>query len=230
MVQYLLLWAHFAITTYAKAFELPASESFSPGPGDSTVALQAFEDAGRRPNASDSFTFSRDFNNTQENWTWRINVTDLAIPNEHSELGSPSASYSRDSRVANTQWQLQWPGDSDTFQSFLSERNVVFSFNALSIFLPSNVTDLYNADDNGNCTNLLGSECTQSITREMGTTGDTLQIGFPSCQNKIGVMGFLQPGGAAGRKSRSLLSQLALKLTCCQLIQYSLGPATILAQ
>jgi hypothetical protein len=79
--------------------------------------------------------------------------------------------------------------------------------------MPSNVTDYYNANDNGNCINVLGSECIRPITNETGSTGNTMQTIFPSCRDTIGANGFFQSGGAAGCKSSSLLSQPALKLT-----------------
>jgi hypothetical protein len=223
MASHHLLWAQiFALATSAWGeILLPASGTLRPGPGDSSEALRAFESAGQRPNWTDSVTFSRVSNNTPETWTWRINITDLTIPNDISELGSSSASYSKGFHVANTQWQLQWPSSSgnssepsssDNLLSFLSERNLDIALNALSVFVPSNVTNQYNANDNGNCTSLLGSECTQAITREIGK-GGAIQVAFPECQNTIGINGFTQPGGAVGRMSRSHFL-CDLKLTC----------------
>jgi hypothetical protein len=151
--------------------------------------LQVFEVAGRQPNASDMITFSRSYNDKAEDWTWRINVTDLAITDRTFDLGSSSASFARGLHITNTQWQLQWPGSSDTLQSFLSGRNMEVTFNALSVLKLSNVTDAYNADDKGDCTKLLGSECTQSIEKAI-SKGSTLQILFPACQNTIGINGF----------------------------------------
>jgi hypothetical protein len=189
MLSNILLWAYFALATYAQEIRFPASGTLSPGPGDTPEILQAFEAAGRQPNVSDTVTFSRTHNGKAEDWTWRINITDLAIPDRTSDLGSSSASFSRGLHVTNTQWQLQWPGSSDTLQTFLSERDMEVTFNALSVLKPSNVTDAYNAEDKGECTKLLGSECTQSITKAI-SDGSTLQILFPACQNTIGINGF----------------------------------------
>jgi hypothetical protein len=63
------------------------------------------------------------------------------------------------------------------------------TFDALSALKSSNVTDAYNADDKGDCTKLLGSECTQSIAKAI-SDGSTLQILLPACQNTIGINGF----------------------------------------
>jgi hypothetical protein len=189
MASQILSWAHFALVAYAQEIRFPASGTLSPGPGDTPQILQAFEAAGRQPNASDVVIFSRSYNGKAEDWTWRINVTDLAIPDRTSDLGSSSASFARGLHITNTQWQLQWPGSSDTLQSFLSGRDMEVTFNALSVLKPSNVTDAYNAGDKGNCTKLLGNECTQSITKAI-SEGSTLQILFPACQNTIGINGF----------------------------------------
>jgi hypothetical protein len=59
MISQILLWAHFALATYAQEIQFPASGTLNPGPGDTPQILQAFEDAGRQPNASDSITFFR---------------------------------------------------------------------------------------------------------------------------------------------------------------------------
>jgi hypothetical protein len=198
MVSQLLLWAPFALaTTYAQVIQLPTSGTLRPGPGDSPAILQIFEAAGQHPNETDSITFVRDFNDAEETWTWRVNVTDIAVPNKISDLGDPSASSSTGYHVANTQWQLQWPGNnSSSLQSFLAERNLNVTFNALSIFLTSNITSKYNADDRGNCTNLLGSKCTQAIS-DATRHGNAMQLGFPDCRDTIGINGFTQPGGAS---------------------------------
>jgi hypothetical protein len=73
------------------------------------------------------------------------------------------------------------------------------TFNALSVSTASNVTDRYNVDDDGNCTNLLGDECTQTIIRRIGE-GSTIQIVFPECRDTIGGNGFTQEGGAGTSK------------------------------
>jgi hypothetical protein len=69
MVPLVLLWVNFALAANVPEIQLPASGTLRPGPGDTPEVLQAFEAAGKRPNASDSITFSRNFNNTPETWT-----------------------------------------------------------------------------------------------------------------------------------------------------------------
>lgn len=145
---------------------LPASGAQSPGPGagDNNQELAVFLHAGRHPNDTNAVSFTRVYNNSEETWTWRINVTDIAIPNNIRYLGSSSANYSEGLHVANTQWQLGWPGDSDSLQKLLEQRNSSLYVTTAIQHLPSNVTKHYSDSDNGNCTALLGANCTQSIT------------------------------------------------------------------
>lgn len=203
-----LLWAMFALLVPAQNTGLPVSGPLSPGPGRTPEEWRVSEAAGRQPNATNSVTFMRTYNNTPETWTWRINVTDMAIPNQISDLGSPSANFSQGLHVANTQWQLQWPGNSDSFQSFLRERNVSVSFTALMTNKPSNITDRYNDADNGNCTNMLGDKCTQSLIQ---TAARGSPIGFATlegCENTLAVSGGNQGGGTSFGKITPVLCGL----------------------
>ena len=140
---------------------LPTFGPSKPGPGTSPEALVISEAAGRTPNATNSVSFTRTYNNAPETWTWRINITDIAAPNRISDLGSPSANFSQGQHFVNTQWQLQWPGDTQTFQAFLEQRNLTVSFTALVSNKPTNITDKYGTG--GDCGPVLGDECTSSI-------------------------------------------------------------------
>jgi hypothetical protein len=122
----------------------------------------------------------------------------MAIPDRTADLGSPSASFSRGLRITNIQWQLLWPGSDESLLEFLSESKMEIRFNALAVSKPSNITDPYNADDDGDYTKLLGSVCTQSVTKAI-SEGDVQQTIFIGCENTIGINGF----SAGGSKSCS---------------------------
>jgi len=149
---------------------LPISGPKKPGPGDTPEALHVSEAAGRHPNATTSVTFQRKYNNTKEEWTWRVNLTEIAVPDDISDLGSPSANFSRGLRVANTQWQLEWPGSSDdannnnTFEAFLQERNLNASFTSLVVKHSSKIANNYDDSDGGDCEKVLGKDCTKALT------------------------------------------------------------------
>jgi hypothetical protein len=152
------------------------------GPVDTPEAEQAFEAAGRQPNAVSSVTFNRTFNNTPETWAWGINTTELAVPDRIYDLGTPEADFSEGLRVTDIQWQLQWPGSDDegsNFQSFLCERNMNASFSTVILTLPSNITDSYKNGDDGDCVPILGEQCTKSLIRDPRRR--------EGCENTLGV-------------------------------------------
>jgi hypothetical protein len=149
------------------ASALPVSGPLKPGLGNTPEPQGTVEAAGRQPNATNSITFTRTFNNILETWTWRINTTELAVPDPIYNLGKPDANYSQGLKVANIQWQLQWPGSGEedgSFQSFLVTRNATALFSTVIINLPSNITDRYQDGDNGDCATILSEECVQSLT------------------------------------------------------------------
>lgn len=181
------VWAMLMLAADSQASDLPVTGPLSPGPGGTPEAWRVSEAAGRQPNATKSVTFPRIYNNTSEAWTWRINITDMAVPNRISDLGLPSADFSQGLRVANTQWQLQWPGSSDSFQEFLRERNASARFMGIITNKPSNITDHLKDSDNGNCTNVLGDECTRSLTQAVTKDGPISYATLPGCDSSLGA-------------------------------------------
>lgn len=91
------------------------------------------------------------------------------VPDRISDLVLPTAKFSQDPRVANIQWQLDWPGNSDSFQSFLGQRNITAPFTALVTNEPSDITDRYERENTGNCASILRDQCTQSLAQAPST-------------------------------------------------------------
>jgi hypothetical protein len=73
--------------------------------------------------------------------------------------------------VANTQYQLDWPGDEDTLQEFIKQKNMHVEFAIMVGNRDVNFAEKANeiAGD-GNCANILGEECMQSVNQ--GAMGD----------------------------------------------------------
>jgi hypothetical protein len=156
------------------------------GPWPLASGQQAGEEAGRHPNATSSVTFQRSYKNSLETWAWRINITDLAIPNNPNQFGNSSANASLGLHVANTQWELTWPSGADNFTEFLNERNMSARFAAYLANKPANITDRYNASANGDCTALLGKECLDAIKRSAGSTTTQDLVGNNECADTLG--------------------------------------------
>lgn len=179
-----LVWTLFALSASAHNAGLPVSGPGKSGVGDTPEALAVSETAGRHPNGTSAVTFSRTYNDVPETWTWRINVTDFAVPDRLDDLGTSEASFSEGFHVANTQWQLDWPGSDDSFQSFLAERNMTVSFTAYLSHKSSSVINAYVDGDNGNCSSILGDQCTQSLTESASKYPATI-AGLAGCESTL---------------------------------------------
>jgi hypothetical protein len=117
------MWMLLVFSASAKNNGLPVSGPYKPGIGSTPEALKISEAAGRQLNVTSAVTSTRTYNNIPEIWTWRVNITEIAVPDQISDLGMPSANFSQGLHVANTQWQLEWPTDDDSLQMFLGKRN-----------------------------------------------------------------------------------------------------------
>jgi hypothetical protein len=178
----------FTSLALAQDVQLPAAGTLRSGPVDKPDALRAFAAAGQTPDLS----YSGSFGFANGSWTWGINITSLAVPDTLSDLGTPNASFSKGYRVAHTQYQLEWPGMSETLQGAY---NTSWTLAALSMHLPDNLT----VQKGNSCPALLGSACVSAIVRAV-SQGTAVQVVFPECAETIGANGFTQPGGAGTRK------------------------------
>ncbi|KAI1817292.1 hypothetical protein GGS20DRAFT_592201 [Poronia punctata] len=181
----------FTIPVSANKNGLPTLGPKKPGIGRTPEALLVSEVAGRHPNATTSVNFKRTYNNTEETWSWRINVTELALPDDISDLGTKEAVYSRGWRIANTQWELGWPGKKgdETLEEYLAERNLNASFTTMMATKPASVTANYDDADEGDCEGVLGDECLASIV-EAARKGETEKLGkLDGCKDTLGAKG-----------------------------------------
>jgi hypothetical protein len=117
----------------------------------------------------------------------------MAIPDRTADLGSPSASFS--GVFVSPTPNGSCCGRAAMRASWSSSRRARWKYglNALAVSKPSNITDPYNADDDDDCTKLLGSVCTQSITKAI-SEGDVQQTIFIGCEDTIGINGFSAGG------------------------------------
>jgi hypothetical protein len=201
-----LLLAFFAVSALAASSSGPLKS----GLGRTPEAEQVVADAGRQSNGTSSNDFTRTFNNTPETWNWRINTTELAVPSPIDDLGKPEANYSQGLKVANIQWQLQWPGsdeDGSSFQSFLKARNATASFEAVIVNLPDNITDGYKDEDNGSCKTILGEQCVQSLADDSSSR--------EGCEHTLSVdIGGIRSGGDFSK---------CIVILCCLMCLTKLG-------
>ena len=138
-------------------------------------------------NFTDIVHFERTYNNTRESWALRINVTDLPVPDKISDLGTASASFSQGLRVANIQYELQWPGDKDSLQELLRERNLRVMVYTKIASMPSNITERFDYNDQGNCAAVLGDQCTQSLTDAASKDNGIHATRLERCESTLAV-------------------------------------------
>lgn len=186
MQRHLVSWTLFALSAWAQNQGLPVSGPFKAGFARSREGLIVLQDAGRSPNATSSITFKRTYDNSDEEWTWRVNTTEIAVPNRASDIGDENANDSQDLLVANTQWQLDWPADEKvTLQELAERRNASIAFTALISNKPSDITNRYSIDDNGDCTSLLGEECIESLAAAATSGGSVIFSGLNGCEDTL---------------------------------------------
>ncbi|RAR16550.1 hypothetical protein DDE83_000115 [Stemphylium lycopersici] len=213
---------------------LPKIGPLKPGIGNTPEALQVSEDAGRKPNDTDLVAFTRMFNGTEEEWTWGINITSFRVPNRIEDLGAPHANDSNGWYITNIQWQLGWPGDKgDSLQGYLADRNMSASFGAMISNKFPGLTEDYHADDNGDCTALLGDDCVRSLAKS-ASRGDTVQFdSLDGCEDTLDAHGDgdIQSGTAwsqpLSQQTRSPMTDPMI--TCCTVTALcSTAPQTLM--
>nr|POF13345.1 hypothetical protein CFP56_10492 [Quercus suber] len=180
--------AALALSTSAQS-QFGTVGALSPGSlGDTPEAKELLAEYGRTPNATSQLTFNRSGEHMLETWGWRLNVTEVPVPNNPRLFGNASANSSENLTVTNVQWQLDWPGDeSDTLQSFLGQRNwTLFSWNLRAV-LPLNITDHINSETKDNCSAILGAECAASLEEQAAQGRDASFSDLAGCASTLDV-------------------------------------------
>ncbi|KAH8175952.1 hypothetical protein LIA77_04370 [Sarocladium implicatum] len=164
---------------------LPVSGLAKAGFADRDSGLRLIRSASYNPNATDSIAFNRTYNGTVEEWRWGINITDFAVPNDPLSLGIEDANSSEGLRVANTQWQLDWPSSShSTLDSLMRVRDANVHFTFLITNKPSRITDGYSSDGGGDCAPILGEQCADSL-KEAAKSGPVMFSGLAGCEDSL---------------------------------------------
>lgn len=172
---------------------IPAEGNLSPGPFGTLAGELAAKAAGRHPNVTSAVTFDGPtVNGTQQTWTWRLNITDFAIPNNITEYGMPSADYSDGYHVVNTQWQLEWPQGKDnsnqSLQSLLSDNGEsLFYVQTFTMMAPSNITNGWTSPSDGSCNSVFGDACTTALIEQASSGAQADYYYVPTCDSTFGI-------------------------------------------
>lgn len=176
------------------------------GPSDSGDSLeQAVMEASQHPNITNEvqFQFTRpgasanDQNSASNQWSWRVNITEIPVANLPSSPGYLHASGDSDVHFIDTVNSLSWPSGGD-----LSDELARVTGNAsgnagrlcLTLLglpdLPANITNQYDSGNDGNCANVIGASCAQAMIGRAAPNADgcnsqspTLPQDIPECQS-----------------------------------------------
>ncbi|KAK2055437.1 hypothetical protein LY76DRAFT_637795 [Colletotrichum caudatum] len=166
---------------------------------------EVFRRAVAAPNATRSVKFkpfedsgSSTLQLVQDEWTWRVNVTELALPRLPSNLSA--AGIDKPSTFATT-YDFTWPAGGD-ISSALRGSSAPFCVTAFDYLFPANVTDLYTAADanSTDCGRVLGEECLNALYFEGNNLdGDQCIVprwgDIPACDATLGAAARADPAG-----------------------------------
>ncbi|KAK1975904.1 hypothetical protein LZ30DRAFT_693255 [Colletotrichum cereale] len=180
------------------SWRLPGSAFGSPLPPffDNQTG-EVFRKAVGTPNSTRSVKF-RPFEDSgasnaqleQDEWTWRVNVTEFALPRLPANLST--AGINIPSTFATT-YDLAWPTGGN-ISSALRGSSAPFCVTAFDYLFPANVTGLFTADDanSTDCERILGEECMNALYYE-GNNLDADQCvvpawgDIPACNATLGA-------------------------------------------
>jgi hypothetical protein len=97
-----------------------------------------------------------------ETWTWRTNVSNVAVPDALSYDGSPLV----DPTFVYSTYDLQWPGGGTLNEKLNQSGNrdslgdpAPLCLTAFKLRVRSRYANQYEESDNGNCESVFGAEC-----------------------------------------------------------------------
>ena len=176
----LLTLASLATAVAAQGCDVSGALGTGYGPGDSSDDVQrAVMEASQHPNATNEvqFQFTRpgasanDQNSASNQWSWRVNITEINVGSLSS--GPGYLHYSGDAsevHFVDTVYSLSWPGGGELSDELARvTNNASGSAGRLCATvldlpdLPANITNQYDASDNGNCANVMGADCARAM-------------------------------------------------------------------
>ncbi|KAL0944788.1 uncharacterized protein CTRU02_202675 [Colletotrichum truncatum] len=124
------------------------------------------KDAVTRPNTTNSQEFSLLFDKTDTDWTWRINVTDIALPHLEGQLEGDLESIVNP-HLISISYDFEWPGGGNMSQAMGDFTGSFCVTSIVSPISPYGDNGLPTTDGgNGNgCESVLGPDCVKAILK-----------------------------------------------------------------
>ncbi|KAL0939182.1 uncharacterized protein CTRU02_205792 [Colletotrichum truncatum] len=139
-------------------------------------SLEIYREAMRAPNATRSITLKpwewargNDPRLARQEWTWRVNVTDISLPHLASRFPSISNPH-----FVSTTYDFTWLGGGNISRT-LGGSTSPFCITTVDTVFPPNITNLYNESNThtSDCEAVLGSDCRSKLD----TDGNNLRAG-----------------------------------------------------
>ncbi|KAF2717704.1 hypothetical protein K431DRAFT_315546 [Polychaeton citri CBS 116435] len=126
-------------------------------------------------------------------WTWRVNVTDVPVPDAQPAYPSEQPDFV-DPHIANTAYDLSWP-EGANISAALNDTNVTVCATILVGWTLPNVTNLYTDNDTESsaCEPILGADCVTAILGASRSKSGSCQFpetpwrDIPECASTLGA-------------------------------------------
>jgi len=146
------------------------------GSGDAFYAAPVlFEQAALTPNNTNTIPFTID---SFEGWSWRVNITNVAVPNATVASPGDSASLTLDPHVAYTTYDLRWPNSGTLNDQLISMANTSGVSSSGLDMCAYVTTGIVAKQAQSNCSSALGDQCVQSMLNDLANSPNAATCGW----------------------------------------------------
>ncbi|KAK0796789.1 hypothetical protein LTR75_010090 [Friedmanniomyces endolithicus] len=146
------------------------------GSGDAFYAAPVlFEQAALTPNNTNTIPFTID---SSEGWSWRVNITNVAVPNATAASSGDGASLTPDPHVAYTTYDLRWPNSGTLNDQLISMANTSGAASSGLDMCAYVTTGIVAKQAQSNCSSALGDQCVQSILNDLANSPNAATCGW----------------------------------------------------
>ncbi|KAK0935301.1 hypothetical protein LTR29_013093 [Friedmanniomyces endolithicus] len=182
------------------------------GSGDAFYAAPVlFEQAALTPNNTNTIPFTID---SFEGWSWRVNITNVAVPNATVASPGDSASLTLDPHVAYTTYDLRWPNSGTLNDQLISMANTSGVSSSGLDMCAYVTTGIVAKQAQSNCSSALGDQCVQSMLNDLANSPNAATCGwapmatlqgcenvFVNATNGLNTLGFTLGNSTASSNS-----------------------------
>lgn len=88
--------------------------------------------------------------------------------------------------MVNAQWGLALAEEDGSLSNWLAQQNMNLTVQTLMTSKPTNITESYSNEDDGDCSSVLGDQCTQSIMMASDSARGAVDFaGLEGCEDTL---------------------------------------------